>query len=291
MGKILIVADQGDSCVATPRGLELAAKLGHDVEVVAFVHAPLDRIEGGKAAQAALKQTLLDKRREDVLARIERHSSAGQKVALKVVWLKTIHPWIIKRATSASFSAVVKTAHSSGSLSYTSTDWHLLRECPAPVLMAAEKKWSRTRPVLAALDLGTRKRSKQQLNSLVLGAAKDIAGALGVELKIVSAIEVPVMLADLDLVDPVSYAKKHREELLPHLKALARQHDIPEKAFFVKRGPVAKVITSQAAKARAQIVVMGTVARKGLKAKLVGNTAESVLQDLRTDVLALKPDS
>ena len=98
------------------------------------------------------------------------------------------------------------------------------------------------------------------------------------------------MLADLDLVDPISYSKKHREEMMPHLKALAKEHDIDEKAFVTKRGPVAKVITSQAAKARAQIVVMGTVARSGLKAKLLGNTAESVLQDLKTDVLALKPD-
>jgi len=98
------------------------------------------------------------------------------------------------------------------------------------------------------------------------------------------------VLADLDLVDPISYSKKHREDMMPHLKALAKEHGIDEKAFVTKRGPVDKVITSQAAKARAQVVVMGTVARSGLKAKLLGNTAESVLQDLNTDVLALKPD-
>jgi universal stress protein E len=167
----------------------------------------------------------------------------------------------------------------------------LLRECPAPILLTAENKWSGTRPVLAALDLGTKKRSKQELNSRVLGAAKTLAEALGVELKIVSAIEVPTMLADLDLVDPLTYSKEQREALLPHLKALAKEHDIPEKAFVTKRGPVSKVITSQAAKARAQIVVMGTVGRQGLKAKLLGNTAESVLRLLRTDVLAFKPEA
>ncbi len=73
------------------------------------------------------------------------------------------------------------------------------------------------------------------------------------------------------------------------LMALAKEHDIDPKRFVTKRGPVAKVITSQAAKARAQLVVMGTVARQGLSAKLVGNTAEAVLQHLHTDVLALKP--
>jgi universal stress protein E len=34
---------------------------------------------------------------------------------------------------------------------------------------------------------------------------------------------------------------------------------------------------------------MGTVGRQGIKAKLLGNTAESVLHHLKTDVLALKP--
>ncbi|WOJ93958.1 universal stress protein [Congregibacter variabilis] len=290
MGKILIVADKGKSCVATSRGLELAAKLGYDAEVVAFVYAPLNQIEGGKDAQAAVRQQLLDKRREQLAERIDAFATGGQKVALKVVWMKIVHPWIVKRSSSQ-FAAVVKTSHSTGSLGYTSTDWHVLRECPVPVLMVAEKKWSRTRPVMAALDLGTRKRSKQQLNSRVLGAAKALAEALGVELKIMSAIDIPSVLADLDLVDPISYTKKHRQEMLPHLKALAKEHDIPEKAFITKRGPVAKVITSQAAKARAQIVVMGTVARQGLSAKLIGNTAETVLQDLHTDVLAIKPES
>ena len=52
---------------------------------------------------------------------------------------------------------------------------------------------------------------------------------------------------------------------------------------------MARVINSRAAKVRAQIVVMGTVGRKGVKARLIGNTAEKVLDHLKTDVLAIKP--
>ncbi len=290
MGKLLIIADKGDTCVATSRGLQLAAKLGHSAEVVAFTYAPLGKLGTDKAAQSKMRQQVLDRRREQVQARIDRFAQPGQKIAFKVVWMKDIHSWIVKRATSVPFYAVVKTNHDSGSMTYTSTDWHLLRACPAPILITAENKWHRTKPVMAALDLDTTRKSKQKLNSTILGEAKAIAEALGVELKIISAIEVPTLLADLDLVDPLTYAKEHREKLLPHLKALAKAHDVPEKDFVTKRGPVDRVITSQAAKVRAQLVVMGTVARQGLKAKLIGNTAESVLHHLRTDVLAMKPD-
>jgi len=291
MGKILIIADRGNSCIATSRGLELAAKLGHSAEVVAFAYAPLEQVPGGESARVDARQKILDARREEAQARIDRCVSDGQRVALKVVWMKDIHPWIVKRAGSVNLAAVVKTAHDTGSVTYTSTDWHLLRECPAPMLLVAENKWHRTRPVLAALDLDTKNKSKRRLNETILTTAKDLAEALGVELAIISAIDVPVLLADLDLVDPKTYAKERRESLLPHLKQLAKLADVSEKSFVTKRGPVDKVITSQAAKVRAQIVVMGTVARQGLKAKLLGNTAESVLHHLRTDVLAIKPES
>ncbi|MFK7828349.1 MAG: universal stress protein [Congregibacter sp.] len=291
MGKILIVADQGDTCVATSRGLELAAKLDFDVEVVAFAFAELAEIAEGRQRQTAMRQKILELRRKQIEARIGRFATPDQKVAVKVVWLQEIHPWILKRTASTKFDAVVKTSHDSGSFMYTSTDWHLLRECPAPILITAEKKWHRTKPVLATLDLGTRKSLKKELNSKVLGAAKKLAELLGVELKIISAIEVPTLLADMDLVDPAAYAKEHRAQMLPHLKALAKEHGIPAKAFVIKRGPVDKVITSYAAKSRAQLVVMGTVGRQGIQAHLVGNTAESVLHHLHTDVLAIKPDS
>lgn len=290
MGKLLIVADQHDSSSAIERGLKLARKLGHSVEVVAFVYAPLQRVAAGKAEQGVMKKRILEGRRAQVEDRISRFSKEGQAVALKVVWLEDIHPWITKRAASTSFDAVIKTSHASGSFGYTSTDWHLLRDCTAPVLLVAQKKWQRTKPVLAALDLGTRSRSKQKLNDEILRQAKKIAEALKVELRIIAAIEVPTLLADLDLVDPVAYAKEHREAMLPQIRKLAAAHDLPEKAFQCKRGPVAMVITSVAAKARAQLVVIGTVGRSGLKARVIGNTAEEVLQHLHTDVLAIKPE-
>jgi len=51
---------------------------------------------------------------------------------------------------------------------------------------------------------------------------------------------------------------------------------------------VEKVISSEAAKERAQLLVMGTVGRRGVQARLLGNTAEKVLRYIRTDVLAMK---
>ena len=289
MGKLLIIADIKGSDVATPRGLELADKLGLEVEVVALVYAPLEKLKVGAAEQDLIRKRLIRDREEVVQARIDRKSRPGQSVKLKVVWEKDLAGWVNNYCARGEYEMVVKTGHRTDTLAHTSTDWQMLRECPAPVLIIAKKKWSHTKPVLACLDLGSTVPAKKTLNDTILQRASSLSDALDVELKIICAIEIPTLLADLDLVDPLAYVADAQHEMAPHIKALAKAHNLPEKAFKIKRGPVEKVLVSEAAAKRAQIVVMGTVGRKGVKARLLGNTAERVLQRLKTDVLAIKP--
>ena len=142
---------------------------------------------------------------------------------------------------------------------------------------------------MAALDLASSVGAKKRLNDRVLSQARALAQAMDEELEIICAVEVPALLQELDLVDPIAYVKEAKAAMRPQIRKLAKRHNIAEKAFHIKRGPVEKVIASQAAAKRAQIVVMGTVGRKGVKAALIGNTAEKVLAHLKTDVLALKP--
>ena len=289
MGKILVIADLEGVGYATPRGLELARRLGYDADVVAFTHAPLKQLKLGAAEQGRIKQRLLDDRENIVQKRIDKHAQSGQKVSLKVVWEKNIDRWVHRQCSAGKYLGVVKTGNRSENLVHTSTDWQLLRECPAPVLLVSEKKWHRVKPVLVTLDLASDVATKKKLNSKVLGHGKALAEALGVDLEIITAIEIPTLLSDLDLVDPIAYVKEAREGMQAAIRKLSAEHGIPEKAFRQKRGPIEKVITSHAAKVRAQIVVMGTVGRTGVKARLLGNTAEKVLRHMRTDVLAIKP--
>ncbi|GAB5450118.1 MAG: universal stress protein UspE [Halioglobus sp.] len=289
MQKILVIADAAETCCATPRGLELAALFGIDVDVVAFAYTPLRALELNAAKEAAVRKRLLAEREHSMQAQIDKYQRKGQKVRLKTVWEKNIDQWVIKRCSSDKYIGVIKSGSGTGSLVHTSIDWLLLRKCPIPVLLVAKKRWHRTKPVLVALDLGTTVKSKQTLNSKILGVSRTLSEALGVELKIISAIEIPTLLADLDLVDPIAYVKEEKAKMQPQIAKLAAAHDMPEEAFHCKHGPTEKVITSYAANVRAQIVVMGTVARRGVKARLLGNTAERVLQHMKTDVLAIKP--
>ncbi|GHD20141.1 universal stress protein E [Halioglobus japonicus] len=289
MAKLLIVADLEGKGIATSRGLNIAARTGMDSEVVAFVYAPLKALQLATAERAKIKAQLIENRREEVQTEIDKRVANGQKVKLRVVWEKDVASWVAARCEGSRYDMMIKTGRRPETIAHTSTDWQLLRECSVPVLILAEKKWSRTKPVLAALHLDTKIPAKKKLNEEILRRAKQLASAMDTTVEIVSAIEIPVLLADLDLIDPGTYVADAKKAMAPHIKALAAQFDIPQKQFTVKRGPVEKVIASQAAATRAQLVIMGTVGRQGVKARLLGNTAEKVLRHLKTDVLAIKP--
>ncbi len=289
MGKVLIIADQkGEGC-ALPRGLQLAAELGHRAEVVAFEYATLNQLKVNKSGKAEIKRDLLARRKKSLQGFIDKRATAGQKVSLRVLWEKDVAQWVCERCSADEYTCVVKTGTRSETITHTSTDWALLRDCNAPVLIVAENKWRRTHPVLAALDLASTSKAKKRLNQKILQVAQALASALDEQLEIVCAVEVPTLLKELDLVDARDYVSEARAAMAPQVEALAEQFGISETRFKIKRGPVEKVIASEAAGKRAQLVVMGTVGRKGLKARLIGNTAERVLQHLKTDVLAIRP--
>ena len=288
MSKLLIIADIEDKCAATPRGLALAQEMDLTPEVVAFTYADLRRLRMDKERTAEIKKQLIAERRATVEARVAKFAGENQKVKVTVVWAEHIHEWVLKHA-AVDFSVVVKSRHKSETLGHTSTDWHLLRECPTPVLLVGRKKWKKGAGVLATVDLDASTRVKRQLNEEVVLTARHYAEMFDTDLNILCVIDVPTLLSDLDLVDPKTYAKSRKDELMPAMQALAAATGLPESKFLFKRGPVAQTIVSEASATNAQLVVMGTVGRKGVKGKLIGNTAEEVLALLRTDTLTLKP--
>lgn len=289
MARIMVIADRKGPCTATTRGLALANALGCSVDIVAFTHASLRRLGIPRKEQAAVKRSMLDRREQVLREQIDRETPAGTRVGLRVVWMKDIAPWVIQRTESRDYDYLVKTAHHSASASYTSTDWQLLRESAAPVLIVAGKRWHRQRPLLVALDLATRSKEKRALNRIVLGHATRLADALGVTLSCISAMEIPALLADLDVLDPNDFTRRMKLDMQPHITELCEAFSLPATAFRCRRGATADVISREVAKVNAQLVLIGTVGRRGLRAKLLGNTAESVLQSLSTDILAVRP--
>ena len=288
MSKLLIIADIEDKCLATPRGLQLAEAMDLKPEIVAFVYTDLKRLKLDAKAKAGVKKQIISERRDSLTKRIEKYAGSAQGVKVNVIWSEDVAQWICKRA-AGDYAAIVKTRHQSESVGHLSTDWQLLREAPVPLLLVSEKKFKKNAIIMATVDLDASSREKQNLNIEVLLTARHYAEMLEAELTVLCVIDVPSVLSDLDLIDPRTYAKNRQWELQPVVEKLAKDSGLPASAFKLKRGPIAKTIVSEANAKRVRLVVMGTVGRRGVKAKLMGNTAEDVLALLRMDTLTLKP--
>lgn len=285
---VLIIADrEGDKPVAVPRGLALAEAMGWDAEVVGFCYESLTGLDLADGQE--VKRRLTTQRRESLDAQIEEHAAAGVNARHFVAWEKSVHTWVDQHVRRTGSEAVIKTGRRSETFLYTPTDWHLLRECEAPVLIVAERIWHPMRSVVAAVDLGSHSPVKQELNDDVVRTAKSYAEALKCPLYLVYVIRVSSLLKDLEVIDVSAHVEKVRRRMQPVIADLAERHGIPADSVRIEWGEIEKVIPSAAARLRAQLVVMGTVGRHGVNARLMGNTAERVLMRLRTDVLALKP--
>ncbi|WP_018692227.1 universal stress protein [Algicola sagamiensis] len=287
MQHILVIADEIDhNPIAIQHAEQLALAYQVPIHVVFFCYARLR--EWGSNAAAIKEQVLkgLEDKSSEILTKT---ITKDIKVTHELVWEKHIHNWVNHYVDIHDVSMVVKTGHRSESMTYTPTDWHLLRECGAPVFIAVEEQWRKAKHVMAAIDLETTNKEKEGLNQKILTEAQQIAKVLGVDLHACYTITVPRLLRDLGIVYPDEKEREVKQEIQPKLEAISKEFGIDMANFHITVGEPDKVLLSNAAKHKIGILVLGMMGRRGLEGSVIGNTAEEILGLLKTDILAIKP--
>lgn len=287
MNQILVIADfEDDKTIAIKQALNMAGAYNAKLHIVYFCYESLRGVEGDREA---IKAQWLAKQQATAQAQLEALAISGVEYSVEVIWEKHIAPWVEQYVNLHHPALVVKTGHRSERFFYTPTDWQLLRSCDAPLSIVAEDKWRKTANILAAVDLQTASKEKQLLNEQVLTHAKHLSKHLGAEVFVTYTVPVSPVLKDLGIKYNDEAVYEAKTALKDKLQTLAEQYEIPLANFEISAGQPEKVIPSMAAKHNAALVVIGTVGRKGLVGKLIGNTAEKIFKLLKCDVLAIKP--
>ncbi|TQV73428.1 universal stress protein [Exilibacterium tricleocarpae] len=78
-----------------------------------------------------------------------------------------------------------------------------------------------------------------------------------------------------------------RRSIYPYMETLSKHHDIPVKNLHIEFGRPAAVIHALAATLAADLIVIGSHGRSGIRAWL-GSTANSVLHGANCDVLTVR---
>lgn len=244
-----------------------------------------------------LNAQIREQRLEALEALVHSHTAAGIPIYTRVV---TGTPFleVVRAVLRNDHDLVIKVAqHDSGPAPWLfgSTDMHLLRKCPCPVWIDHPAGAPVYHRVLAAVDPFDD--ASGDLQRLILDLATSLAGRDHARLDVVHAWELPgestlgngrgrIQRAELEQM-LAETERRHRTALdaLLHPYEL----DIAADNVHLVKGRPANIITAYAEQQQADLIVMGTLGRAGIPGLIIGNTAEDVLRQSQTAVLAVKP--
>ena len=217
---------------------------------------------------------------------------------------------VIRTVLKDGHDLVVKVAQAHGRGSRAtlgSFDLHLLRKCPVPVWIDRPDGSRGYRRVLAAVDLdpdAVVDPRADSLNRRILEAGAAQALADGAEFHVLHAWHAPyegllrtrgVFRSDADEEAYIDSERQWRqgaaEQLLGALQHWLAADDWErlKPRMHLRHGAPGEVIPAAVEELRADLLTMGTVGRVGLAGLIIGNTAETILEQIGCSVLAVKP--
>ncbi|PLR30304.1 universal stress protein UspE [Chimaeribacter coloradensis] len=246
--------------------------------------------------RTAMRQGVISQRAAWISEQCRHYIDAGVPIEIKVVWHNRPYEAIIQEVLAEKHDLVLKMTHQHDRLEsviFTPTDWNLLRKCPCPVWMVKDQPWPEGGKALVAVNLSSEEPYHDPLNLKLVSETLALAQNVNqTEVHLVGAYPVtPINIAiELPDFDPTVYNDAIRGQHLLAMKSLRQKFGLGEERTHVEKGLPEEVIPDLAEHLQAGVVVLGTIGRTGISAAFIGNTTEHVIDHLKCDLLALKPD-
>jgi nucleotide-binding universal stress UspA family protein len=183
-------------------------------------------------------------------------------------------------------------------------DFRLVRSVPAPVFITRTLPPRSVRPVVAALECGRTEPRHEALNREILDVAAGISLFGFRELHILHVWDLwgeqllrsrTVGQASQEVDEMVRAERETHEAWLEEVVSDFRDSLPPDKQAALEpkihlvKGPTREVIAAASRELDPHLLVMGSIARRGLQGFVLGNTAEVLLRKTEASVLIVKP--
>jgi len=224
----------------------------------------------------------------------------GLEVTIETQCGDPLHGVLLERTGRAVADLIVKDTHHHSLLRRTllsNTDWELIRHCPVPLLLTRPGAWRKPPRIVAAVDPTHANDKSAALDRRILDHAANFARQLEGEfhavhaylpmsvVAVAGAAAAPPLMATISPEELAMEERTRREQLV----ALGAEYGLPERNIHLATGGPAALLPRMADAVQADILVMGAIARSGLKRVFIGSTAEDVLESLPCDALIVKP--
>jgi nucleotide-binding universal stress UspA family protein len=296
--KILYVVTQPEVCADTSA---LAMTLASEHQAELHVWAPLPAVpEQMKEYAAQFTNTVHQVLRQKV---VESGNSVGSKVTplISCDALGSIPSpvAIIQKVLREGFDLVIKAVDPlihGGNKGFSALDLNLLRQCPCPVWLN-RPHGKAVRKMVVAIDPNEQESAARELGLRLLRIAESLAQREHATGSIVSCWKLeheyflrssPFGKLPASEVDALveSARGSHSAALQAMIASAGLKMDLP---VVMLQGEPAVEIPKYLKDHDCDLLVMGTVARTGIPGFIIGNTAESIVQNVSCSMLAVKP--
>lgn len=187
----------------------------------------------------------------------------------EVFWTADWHLSILGALERNNMDMIIMSDHTTSKRRYnlSSAKWSLLRLSPCPVLIVHPEAKLQRKTILAAVNMQTSNPRYVELNEKILRMSRFMARSYGAEKHVVNAYE-----------DSIEF---------PDRAKLLRDTETKQHNTHVLQGDPVSIITNVANDIDADVVVIGTLSRRGIMAAMKGNKSEEIIRNLHRDVMVL----
>lgn len=301
--RILVVIDPTAS---SQPALERAASLaeGRDAEVELLIcdynGALRESRALGAGAVAKARAALIESRLRRLNELAQPLRAKGIDATVDARWDHPLYHGIVAKAVEWGADLVVKDTHYHSALKrsiLTNTDWSLIRNCPAALMLVKPRAQAPKPCVVAAIDPLHERDPARSLDKKILAAASALCSATGGELHVFHAFDItPVIAASTEaMMMPMALPIVEITDAMnaEHTAAVHELSDslkLPRERVHIAQGGAREQLLALVDRLRADIVVMGAVSRSVLERLFIGSTAEEVLDRVPCDLLIVKAD-
>ncbi len=233
-------------------------------------------------------------------AALERYEQAAAQQGVsalgEAIWGTPFHEVVLARVAATRPDLVVKHSTFHNRLErtlFTGSDWHLIRDCPVPLLMVKDPARLAGAPILVCVDPLHAHDKPAALDRQLLTSAAELSAKLGGELHTLNVCAIPTPIgvvgdayaAAAGMFPVEDWVERSREAYA----RLLQGYPVGKEHAHFRVGVAARDIVDAARTLKAGLVLMGAVSRRRLDRWIVGSTAESVLDRLPCNVWVEKP--
>jgi universal stress protein E len=227
---------------------------------------------------------------------VERAGSLGVTATFESIWGTPFHELAVERVKALKPGLVMKQSVHHGRVErtlFTGSDWHLIRDCPVPLLLVKDPSRLSKPRILVCVDPQHMHDKPAALDHQLLASASLLNERLGGEMHALHVFALPHPIAVVGDAYVASAGMVPDDATLEaanaSLRDLLSAHPAVRAHAHLRVGVPAQDIVSEALSLDVDLVVMGAVSRRRLERWFIGNTAEAVLDRLPCNVWVEKP--